>query len=77
MDLIDQPLRAELAANARPWILGQVHAHCRGGDSIGRAALLGMVDAYLRANPQDAEVRRAREGMVQEGKHSFGTSLRE
>ena len=70
MDFIDQPLRAELAANARPWILGQVHAHCRGGDRGGRAALLEMVDAYLRVNPRDAGLRRARELMVEEGKHS-------
>lgn len=57
MGFFNEPVRTELAANARPALLHLMRNHRRGhGDPL---ALVEVVDAYLRLNPRDEEVREA------------------
>ncbi len=63
---LDEPTRLEVNTNVRPALLHLMGNHATGsGDPT---ALLEVVDAYLRLNPQDAEVLRARERLVGEGR---------
>ena len=55
-----------MTTNVRPALLHLMVNHRPGrGDP---AALLEVVDAYMRLNPQDAEVAAARERLVGEGR---------
>ena len=66
MRYFDEPVRLEVNTNVRPALL-----HLMGNQDPGRGdptALLEVVDAYLRLNPQDGEVLRARERLVGEGR---------
>jgi hypothetical protein len=60
--LFDEPVCTEVATNARPGILRLMRNHSPG--HAEPAALLEVVDAYLRFHLQDAEVKRARERLV-------------
>ena len=58
----DEPVRMEVTENVRPVILRLMRNHSPGyGEPV---ALVEVVDAYLRLNPQDAEMRRARERLM-------------
>ena len=62
----DEPTRLEVNTNVRPALL-----HLMGNHGPGRGdptALLEVVDAYLRLNPQDAAVLEARERLEGEGR---------
>ena len=66
MRYFDEPVRLEVDANVRPALL-----HLMGNHDPHRgdpAALLEVADAYLRLNPQDGEVLKARERLVGEGR---------
>ncbi|MDP9437298.1 MAG: hypothetical protein M3P49_00890 [Actinomycetota bacterium] len=66
MRFFDEPIRAQVGSEVRPAIL-----HLMGNHTTGRgdpAALLEVVDAYLRLNPGDAEVAAARDRLVGEGR---------
>ncbi len=64
MRYFDEPTRLEVNTNVRPALLHLMGNHGpRRGDP---AALLEVVDAYLRLNPRDAEVAAARERLVGE-----------
>ncbi len=66
MRYFDEPTRLEVDTNVRPALL-----HLMGSHDPGRSdptALLEVTDAYLRLNPLDAEVLRARERLVGEGR---------
>ncbi len=72
MRFFDEPVRAQVGSKVRPAIL-----HLMGNHSTGRGdpvALLEVVDAYLRLNPQDAEVSEARERLVVSGNGDGPTS---
>ncbi len=67
MRYFDEPTRLEVDTNVRPALLHLMGNHRpRSGDDP--AALLEVADAYLRLNPQDDEVLRARERLVDEGR---------
>ena len=66
MRYFDEPTRLDVTTNVRPALLHLMGNHRPGGDDP--AALLEVVDAYLRLNPLDAEVLRARERLVGEGR---------
>lgn len=58
MGIFDEREPAGLVENARPGLLHLMRNH---SPNHGEPeALLGVVDAYLRLNPQDDEVREAR-----------------
>ena len=58
MGKLDEPEPVGLAENSRPGLLHLMRNH---SPNHGEPeALLGVVDAYLRLNPQDDEVREAR-----------------
>ncbi len=60
----DEPTRLEVNTNVRPALLHLMANHRPDyGDPM---ALVEAVDAYLRLNPQDDEVLRARERLVGE-----------
>ena len=65
MRYFDEPIRLDVTKNVRPALLHLMGNHRPGGDP---AALLEVVDAYLRLNSQDAEMLRARERLVGEGR---------
>jgi hypothetical protein len=61
----NEPARDELTKTARPGLLELMRNHSPGhGES---AALLEVVDAYLRLNPHDEEVRESRGRLVGTG----------
>jgi hypothetical protein len=62
MDILDEPVRAEVERKARPGLLHLMRNHCSGQGEP--RALLEVVDVYLRLNPKDAEVREARERLL-------------
>ena len=63
--LLRRAERLEANTNVRPALLHLMNNHDPGrGDPV---ALLEVVDAYLRLNPQDVEVAAARERLVGEG----------
>ena len=59
------PVRDELTKMARPGLLELMgnHGHGHGGPE----ALLEVVDAYLRLNPRDEEIREGRERLMGAG----------
>jgi len=59
MSIYDGLLRGELA-DVRPAVLHLLRNHPGGGSPT---ALLDVVDDYLRLDPDDAEVREARDGL--------------
>ncbi len=63
----DEPTRLEVDTNVRPALLHLMGNH-RPGSGDDPAGLLEVADAYLRLNPQDAEVLKARERLVGEGR---------
>ncbi len=66
MRYFGESTRLEVNPNVRPALLHLLANHRPGyGDPT---ALLEAVDAYLRLSPQDAEVLRARERLVGEGR---------
>ena len=65
MRYFDEPTRLDVTKNVRPALLHLMNNHRPGSDA---AALLEVADVYLRLNPQDAEVLRARERLVGEGR---------
>ena len=63
--LLRRAERLEANTNVRPALLHLMNNHDPGrGDPV---ALLEVVDAYLRLNPQDVGVAAARERLVGEG----------
>ena len=62
MRYFDEPIRLEVSAHVRPALLHLMGSHRPGG--CDPAALLEVVDAYLRLNPLDQEVREARERLA-------------
>ncbi len=66
MRYFDEPTRLEVDTNVRPALLHLMGSH--DPDRSDLTALLEVTDAYLRLNPQDAEVLRARERLVGEGR---------
>ena len=62
MGFLNGPARDEVTKTARPGLLQLMGSHSPGRSEP--AALLEVVDAYLRLNPQDDEVREARERLV-------------
>jgi hypothetical protein len=58
MRSIDEPVRVEVA-RARPGLMHLLANHGPGGKRP--EALLELVEAYLRLNPDDAEVRKMRD----------------
>ena len=66
MRYFDEPTRLGVNTDVRPALLHVMGNHRPGyGDPV---ALLEVVDAYLRLNPQDGEVLEARERLVGEGR---------
>ena len=66
MRYFGETARLEVDENVRPALLHLLTSHGPGrGDPT---ALLEVVDAYLRLNPQDGEVLEARERLVGEGR---------
>ncbi|MDP9437879.1 MAG: hypothetical protein M3P49_03905 [Actinomycetota bacterium] len=64
MRYFGESARLEVDTNVRPALLHLLGSHGPGyGDPV---ALLEVVDAYLRLNPQDTEVLGARERLVGE-----------
>ncbi len=61
MVFFDGPVRDEATKTARPGLLQLMGSH---GPGRGEPAALLEVDAYLRLNPQDDEVREGRERLV-------------
>jgi hypothetical protein len=59
------PTRDELTKTARPGLLELMGNHSPGHGET--AELLEVVDAYLRLNPRDEEVREGRERLVGTG----------
>ena len=62
MGVFDEPVRAEVYRKARTGLLHLMRNHCSGQGEP--RALLEVVDAYLRLNPQDAEVLEARDRLL-------------
>jgi hypothetical protein len=63
--LLEWPVRDEVTKMARPGLLELMRNHSPGHG--GPEALLEVVDAYLRLNPQDDEVREGRERLMGAG----------
>jgi hypothetical protein len=61
----NEPARDEVTKTARPGLLQLIRNHSP--DHGESAALLEVVDAYLRLNPHDEEVRQSRERLVGKG----------
>jgi hypothetical protein len=61
----DEPIREQVASEARPALLHLMANHQPGG--CDPAALLEVVDTYLRLNPLDEEVLEAREELLRRG----------
>ena len=64
MRYLDEPILEQVASEARPALLHLMANHQPGG--CDPAALIEVVDTYLRLNPLDDEVRAARERLVGE-----------
>jgi len=62
MGFFHEPVRDLVTKTARPGLLQLISNHSPGHG--GTAALLEVVDTYLRLNPEDAEVREGRERLV-------------
>ena len=62
MRYYDEPIREQVASEARPALLHLMANHQPGG--CDPTALLEVVDTYLRLNPLDEEVRSARERLA-------------
>jgi hypothetical protein len=62
MGVFDDPLRTEVERKARPGLLHLMQNHSP--SHAEPRALLQVVDAYLRLNPQDAEVLEARDRLL-------------
>jgi hypothetical protein len=62
MGFLNEPVRDEVERKARPGLLHLMRNHSPG--HAEPVALLEVVDAYLRLNPQDAEVLEARERLL-------------
>jgi hypothetical protein len=58
MRFVNEPVRVEVA-RARPGLMHLLGNHGPGGKKP--EALLELADAYLRLNPDDAEVRKMRD----------------
>ena len=65
MVFLNGPARDDVTKTARPGLLQLMRNHSPGHGEP--AALLEVVDAYLRLNPQDEEVRESRERLVGTG----------
>ena len=61
----NEPARDDLTKTARPGLLQLIRNHSP--DHGESAALLEVVDAYLRLNPHDEEVRQSRDRLVGTG----------
>ena len=66
MRYYDEPIRAQVASEARPALLHLMANLQPGG--CDPTALLEVVDTYLRLNPLDEEVRSDRERLAGEGR---------
>jgi hypothetical protein len=62
MVFFNEPVRDEVATTTRPGLLQLMRNHSPGHGET--AALLEVVDTYLRLNPHDEEVREGREQLV-------------
>ena len=61
----NEPARDKVTQTARPGLLQLMRSHSPGHGEP--AALLEVVDAYLRLNPHDEEVREGRKRLVGTG----------